>query len=67
METQVLLNALDNAIEAEKNIALKMLMAYSKEAINRMSVDLNKTADVLSKTTDFRTLANILRLSAKGE
>ena len=67
METQVLLNALNNAIEAEENIALKMLMAYSKEAINRMSVDLNETADVLSKTTDFHTLANILRLSANGE
>jgi hypothetical protein len=67
METQVLLNALDNAIEAEENIALKMLMVYSKESINRMSTDLKETADVLSKTTNFHTLANILRLSAKGE
>jgi hypothetical protein len=33
MEPHVLINALTNAIEAEQNIALKMLLMYCKEYI----------------------------------
>ena len=36
METEVLLKALENAAEAEENIALKMLLVYSKEKIEHL-------------------------------
>lgn len=66
METQVLLNALNNAIEVEENIALKMLLLYSKKSIERMSTSLEEAADVLSNQTNLHTLSEIYQLDAKG-
>jgi hypothetical protein len=36
METEVLLEALERAAEAEENIALKMLLVFSKEKIKHL-------------------------------
>jgi|DEB0MinimDraft_6_1074348.scaffolds.fasta_scaffold51226_3 hypothetical protein len=67
MENKVLLNALGAAIEHEENIALRMLLVYSKEAIERMSKVLEETADMLDERTNFHAHASILRDNARGE
>lgn len=67
METAVLLKTLTSAIEVEENIALKMLLVYSKEAIERMSTSLEETADVLSNQTNLHALSEICRIDARGE
>ena len=66
MENKVLLNALGAAIEHEENIALRMLLVYSKEAIERMSKVLEETAD-MDERTNFHAYASILRDNARGE
>lgn len=67
MENKVLLNALGAAIEHEENIALRMLLVYSKEAIQRMSKVLEETADMLDERTNFHARASILRDNARGK
>jgi len=65
METSVLLKTLTTAIEVEENIALRMLLLYSKEAIQRMSTSLEGTADALSNTPKEKAIRLIRE--GKGE
>lgn len=66
METDVIVKALKSAIEVEENIALKMLLIYSLDKIEKMQNKLLEAADIIGEHASFYALAENLRAAANN-